>query len=146
MWAPSPNRLNRQEADMAEEHRVSEEQASNDPEMILRQVAAANDAFRAAMIRGGHPVYQGRVLCTRGVSEEGLEFVTRAQVAVAGFTEFTEDNDPYGDHTFGAVTIAGKVVWWKIDLFDPNYAYGAADPLDHAQTRRVLTLLFPSEY
>jgi len=131
---------------MAEEHRVSEEQASNDPEMILRQVAAANDAFRAAMIRGGHPVYQGRVLCTRGVSEEGLEFVTRAQVAVAGFTEFTEDNDPYGDHTFGAVTIAGKVVWWKIDLFDPNYAYGAADPLDHAQTRRVLTLLFPSEY
>ena len=47
---------------------------------------------------------------------------------------------------FGAVTIAGKVVWWKIDIFDADYAYGAEDPLDDAQTRRVLTRLFPSEY
>ncbi|SDI66007.1 DUF3768 domain-containing protein [Alloyangia pacifica] len=131
---------------MAEEHSVSQEQAGNDPEVIVRQVAAANDAIRAAIIRGGHPVHQGRVLCTRGVAEEGLDFVTRAQIAVAAFAEFTEDNDPYGDHTFGAVTIAGKVVWWKIDIFDADYAYGAEDPLDDAQTRRVLTRLFPSEY
>ena len=131
---------------MAEEQSVSQEQVGNDPEVIARQVAAANDAFRSAMIRGGHPVYKGRVLCTRGVAEEGLDFVTRAQIAVAAFAEFTEDNDPYGDHTFGSVTIAGKVVWWKIDIFDADYVYGAEDPLDDAQTRRVLTLLFPSEY
>ena len=45
-----------------------------------------------------------------------------------------------------SVTICGEVVWFKIDLYDENFCYGAGDPLDDANTRRVLTLLFPSEY
>ncbi|MFG6082571.1 DUF3768 domain-containing protein [Paracoccus litorisediminis] len=110
------------------------------------EIAKANDAFRAAIILGGHPELLGQVVCTQGVAAEGLGFVARAQIEVAGFSNFTEENDPYGDHSFGAVTISGKKIWWKIDLYDADYRFGAADPLDRANTRRVLTLLFPSEY
>ncbi len=110
------------------------------------QVAKANDAFRVAILSGGHPVYLGRAVCTQGVAAEGLDFVVRAQIAVAAFSEFTEHNDPYGDHTFGAVTVADKTVWFKIDLYDESYSFGTDDALDDARTRRVLTLLFPSEY
>jgi hypothetical protein len=115
-------------------------------DMQAKQIAAANDAFRAAIVCGGHAEYLGRVVCTQGVAAEGLEFVTLAQLAVVGFAAFTEDNDPYGDHSFGSVTVCDKVIWWKIDLYDEAFLYGAPDPLDAAQTRRLLTLLFPSEY
>lgn len=117
-----------------------------DLEVQAQQIAKANDAFRAAMISGGHPVYQGRVVCTQGVAAKGPEFVTLAQLAVAGFSDFTEDTDPHGDHSMASVTICGEVVWFKIDLYDESLCYGADDPLDDANTRRVLTLLFPSEY
>jgi len=110
------------------------------------ETAKANDAFRTQAPLGGHPVYQGRVVATRGVSAEGPEFVTRALLETAAFKDFTEDNDPYGDHSMGAVQVCGKAVWWKIDLYDADYRYGADDPLDDKNTRRVLTLHFPSEY
>ncbi|WP_167620164.1 DUF3768 domain-containing protein [Paracoccus ravus] len=110
------------------------------------EIAKANDAFRAAIIQGGHPELLGQVVWTQGVAAEGLGFMARAQIEVAGFSSFTEENDPYGDHSFGAVTISGKKIWWKIDIYDADYRFGAADPLDATQTRRVLTLLFPSEY
>ncbi|WP_299592841.1 DUF3768 domain-containing protein [uncultured Tateyamaria sp.] len=32
------------------------------------------------------------------------------------------------------------------DLYDENYEYGSEAPTDPTRTRRVLTLLFPSEY
>nr|WP_318246675.1 DUF3768 domain-containing protein [Alloyangia pacifica] len=40
----------------------------------------------------------------------------------------------------------GQKLWFKIDLYDESYSFGTDDPLDDARTRRVLTLLFPSEY
>ncbi len=116
------------------------------PKLQAAETAKANDAFRAQAPLGGHPVYQGRVVATRGVSAEGPEFVTRALLETVAFDNFTEDNDPYGDHSMGAVQVCGKVVWWKLDLYDTDYRYGADDPLDHKNTRRVLTLLLPSEY
>ena len=36
-------------------------------------------------------------------------------VAVQEFSNFTEDNDPHGEHDFGSFTIAGNKVFWKID-------------------------------
>ncbi|WP_370331564.1 DUF3768 domain-containing protein [Aquicoccus porphyridii] len=32
------------------------------------------------------------------------------------------------------------------DLYDVDYTYGSPEPSDPDQTRRVLTLLLPSEY
>jgi len=115
-------------------------------------IAAQNDLFRKALL---DPVaalemqakgIQGQVLVTPGVSSEGEEFQAAALAAVATDTRFTEDNDPYGDHTFGTVTVSHQKLFWKVDLYDTDFTYGSERPFDPKVTRRVLTIMCPSEY
>ena len=63
-----------------------------------------------------------------------------------GFDAFTEDNDPYDEHDFGSINIAGETVFWKIDYYDLNLEYGADDPANPAKCRRILTVMLASEY
>ena len=62
------------------------------------------------------------------------------------FTEFTRDNDPYGEHDFGKFALAGRSFIWKIDYYDKSMAHGSDDPADPMQTTRVLTVMFASDY
>lgn len=109
-------------------------------------LARMNDRFRRMIPFGGPTESEGRFIVTAGVNAKGWEFVTLLSFAIANATTFTEDNDPYGDHSFGSVTIGGEVVWWKIDYYDVALTNGSENPRDPSQTRRVLTALFPSEY
>lgn len=119
---------------------------------ITDLIAAQNDVFRNSLINGLAVVsaaqqgIKGRVLLTQGVSNEGAEFQSLALQAVAEFDAFTQDIDPYGDHTFAAVTVQGKQLFWKIDLYDLAFEYGSETPEDPTKTQRVLTIMFPSEY
>ena len=124
----------------------------NNTTLQAAEIAGQNDLFRRALI---DPVaafemqtkgIQGQVLVTPGVSGEGAEFQAAALAAVATDTRFTEDNDPYGDHTFGTVTVSGQKLFWKVDLYDADFTYGSERPFDPAVTRRVLTIMCPSEY
>ena len=112
--------------------------------MITKQ----NDAFRKASC--GQPVGDdvplGRMVVTRGIDEQGPMFVLEALRKVAAFDEFTLDSDPYGFHEMGVMEVQTLPVWWKIDLYDENYEFGSSAPEDTRRTRRVLTILFPSEY
>lgn len=110
------------------------------------EIAKYNDMFRRRFMTGGIPHVMGRTVMTASVAEKGPEFIALAAQAVAGDTDFTEDSDPYGDHSFGAVTVAGEKVLWKFDLYDEHYEYGSPEPTDLQQTRRVLTIMFPCDY
>ncbi|WP_282154247.1 DUF3768 domain-containing protein [Ruegeria atlantica] len=124
----------------------------NDATLQAAEIAAQNDLFRKALIDANAAIemhskgIQGQVFVTPGVSDEGVEFQTAALAAVASDDQFDEGNDPYGDHTFGTVTIGGQKLFWKIDLYDADYKYGSDRPFDPAATRRVLTIMCPSEY
>ena len=78
------------------------------------------------------------------------DFASASTDVIAQFDAFTEDNDPYGDHTFGAFEfeIAGNSykLFWKIDLYDRPYRYGSENPANTAETRRVLTIMQRHEY
>lgn len=76
--------------------------------MSRRAVAALNDAFRSTF-------QGGRVLITTGVS--ALPPILAAEVLerVRTFTDFTTDNDPYGEHDFGGFALAGRKFFWKLD-------------------------------
>src|SRR6266545_1757499 len=65
---------------------------------------------------------------------------------VATFSEFTEDNDPHGEHDFGNFTLAGRKFFWKIDAYDANMQFGSEDPADPTKTTRVLTIMLAEEY
>lgn len=124
----------------------------NDATLQAAEIAAQNDLFRKALIDPNAAIemhskgIQGQVFVTPGVSGEGMEFQAAALAAVASDDRFDEGNDPYGDHTFGTVVVSSQKLFWKIDLYDADYKYGSERPFDPAGTRRVLTIMCPSEY
>lgn len=89
---------------------------------------------------------QGLVLITDGIASRGADFARVALQAVRRFAEFSEDNDPWGQHDFGAVSIQGEKVFWKIDYYDQGLTIGSEDPGKEAVTHRVLTIMLAEEY
>lgn len=117
--------------------------------MLRLMIAEQNDAFRhvlgfAALWRG-HPL-KGRTVVTPGFRAIPERTQAALMEAVINFTDWTEDNDPWEDHSFGRVEAHGVAIFWKIDLYDTAYHFGAETPSDPEQTRRVLTLYLPSEH
>ncbi len=85
---------------------------------------------------------------TRGISALPPASQVKIWFAVAAFNDFSEANDPYGEHDFGAIGIegAGKV-FWKIDYFaDEAMEEGSEDPADPLSSFRVLTIMLAAEY
>jgi hypothetical protein len=83
--------------------------------------------------------------CEDGIdSLHGLEgYPDQAAILgkVIAFDQFTEDNDPHGEHDFGAFDHAGQRIFWKIDYYDPPEEFGSEDPTDPTKTTRVLTIM-----
>ncbi|MDH5217811.1 MAG: DUF3768 domain-containing protein [Gammaproteobacteria bacterium] len=104
-------------------------------------IAFLNDSFRKS------PTQQlGRLMMTYGVSEMDVLDRLKVMALVKDFSDFTPDNDPYGEHDFGSFEYKGDKFFWKIDYYDANYEYGSPDPANTEVTRRVLTVMFASEY
>ena len=71
----------------------------------------AADSVRRALVRRLNDQLRrywlgGRIMVTTGVSALGPAFLEQALAAVAAFDAFDRDNDPYGEHDFGALTVA----------------------------------------
>jgi hypothetical protein len=105
-----------------------------------RKIAQLNDAFRQSMGRGG------RVYMTRGI--QNLPEEDRLQVfhLVRTFNDFSEGNDPYGEHDFGAFDFKAEMIFWKIDYYDQEMQHGSEDPADPEKTMRVMTVMMAYEY
>lgn len=112
------------------------------------KIAEQNDRFR--ITRGADFTVPGQIVMTRGVADLSPAAKAIIMQWVQKFDTFTEDNDPYGDHTFGAFDfeIGGNSyrIFWKIDLYDTEYVMGSEDRADPNVTRRVLTIMHASEY
>ena len=108
-------------------------------DVVLNRIRDLNDQLRTTG-RGG------QVLVAQGLLAFGADFVARAISAVANFSDFTPDNDPHGEHDFGAVTVSGESVFFKIDYYDVALTAGSEDPADAAITRRVMTVMLAADY
>jgi hypothetical protein len=104
-----------------------------------QRVRALNDTLRKQH-RGG------TIVITQGVQALGAETIQRIDVAISAFEGFTPDNDPYGEHDFGAVRVDDHVIFFKIDYYDPDLLHHSPDPADPAVTRRVMTIMLADEY
>jgi hypothetical protein len=128
------------------------QEAGDSPEDCARElvrrirIRALNDALRARVgfvFCGNAP---GRIFITRGIA--ALSPPEQAQIAarVRDFDDFSEDNDPHGEHDFGAFDFDGRRIFWKIDYYDPSLERGSEDPADPQKTTRVLTVLLAEEW
>ena len=102
-------------------------------------IAKLNDQLRSTL-------QGGQIMITAGVN--ALPDRTKANIlsAVRHFNDFTEDNDPHGEHDFGAFEHGGTKFFWKIDYYAPDMEHGSEDPTDPAKTMRVLTIMRADEY
>lgn len=110
----------------------------------VQQIAQHNDAFRQ-----GDPNVPGQRVITAGINEllKQLDIpVVQLAQQVAEFSDFTEDNDPHGEHDFGTFEFHRHKCFWKIDYYDRDYSMGSDDPSDLSKTRRVLTIMLADEY
>jgi hypothetical protein len=66
--------------------------------------------------------------------------------AVRQFSNFTQDNDPHGEHDFASVEVEGERYHGKIDYYAPDMEAGSEDPVDPSKTVRVLTIMHARDY
>lgn len=94
-------------------------------------IAQKNDLFRK-MLSGC------RVMLTAGVADHENQMLILN--AVRGFDQFTEDNDPYGEHDFAFFEVGGEKFFFKFDYYDSDYEFFQEDG------NRVLTIGYADEY
>ena len=104
-----------------------------------QRIRALNDAFRTSL--SGR-----RVMMTAGVDALDGDVKAINIRKVATFSDFNPDNDPHGEHDFGAIEVDGLKVFWKIDAYDLTITYGSEDPANPDVTTRVMTIMLADEY
>jgi len=105
----------------------------------VSRIRTLNDALRRSLTGGV-------LMMTRGIIALGLTRQLRILEAVAAFDAFDPDNDPYGEHDFGALEVDGTRLFWKIDYLDLGLSNHSPDPADPSVTTRVLTIMLAEEY
>ena len=105
----------------------------------MTDIKTLNDNFRKTFTGG-------RVLLTAGIDSMPKDDVAQILSLVRNFDNFMPDNDPYGEHDFGAFDYKGNKIFWKIDYYDLNYRFMSENPADPTITNRVLTIMLAEEY
>ena len=119
--------------------RAPEQDAAQFNARQAAEIAKRNDALRRDRL-GGHEVMTAAVAALPPDVHNG------AVLAMRRFNAFSPENDPYGEHDFGAFDHAGERFLFKIDTYaDSTLTNGAEDPLAPSAVR-VLTLMLASDY
>lgn len=106
----------------------------------VSQLATQNDRFRTSL--GSTTDLPGQIMMTRGVAHHAAQAEIISKVRE--FNDFSEDNDPHGEHDFGSFDVGSDKFFWKIDYYDSEACeYGAENPL---KCYRVLTVMLAEEY
>lgn len=115
----------------------TEEHTANDRQ---NRIAILNDQLRVNGVGG-------KIVLTQGIANLGDEMIVNIINAMRQYAAWSEDNDPYGEHDFGVITLTeSKKVFFKIDYYDERLEFRSEDPADPEKTTRVLTVLLAEEY
>ena len=110
-----------------------------DIDRTAQSIALLNDQARTTLTNC-------KLMVTRGIDLLGEEAVDCILDLVKRFDDFSERNDPFGEHDFGAVEYESNTVFWKIDYYDLDLMHHSPDPSDPHVTRRLLTIMLGEEY
>ena len=88
----------------------------------------------------------GMLMMTRGIIGLGAQRQMTILSAIAAFDAFSPEDDPYGERDFGALTVDGTRIFFKVDYLDRSLTGHSPDPADPTVTARVLTVMLAEEY
>lgn len=116
---------------------------SKKPKFTAADIAHGNDLMRMnfplfALSNNAH----AKVVITCGVIAHPLHMKVFA--AVKNFSDFNKENDPHGEHDFGAVVVDGQKFFFKIDYYDEHFERGV-DPYEQ-EPSRLLSIMLAEEY
>ena len=123
----------------------SKEQTKNQPTMVDEE-SAKRAQIRALNDRLRQTGSGGTIQITSGLAALGPGLVFKILAAVAAFNQFTADNDPWGEHDCGLLTVEQQTILWKVDYYDQTRSCLSPDPANPTLTVRVLTVMLASEY
>lgn len=92
------------------------------------------------------PVGSFKIVRTQGVESLSRDDLNAVIHQVRTFNDFTESNDPYGEHDFGGFHHKSVKYFWKIGYYAKDMMHGSEDPADIYKTVRVLTIMRDDEY
>lgn len=108
------------------------------------KIRRLNDQFRS-----GDQNVSGIVVVTVGMQSLIDGDPAMAQnlfCTIREYDQFNRENDPHGEHDFGAFTFQGERCFWKIDILDPSLACAPLDATDPKRSKRVLTIMLANDY
>ena len=117
--------------------RVAGESMEHMKKVKIREL---NDDFRKRLSG------KGQFFITSGVGALPINELHDLVTKMVEFDDFTERNDPYGEHDFGVIKLGKETYYWKIDYYAPDMLHGSEDPSNEELTVRVLTLMRANEY
>lgn len=106
-----------------------------------KTIQALNDRLRKLP-----PRTQDMVTCVGALAQQEPAFTLAVYAAARAFDDFTEGNDPYGEHDCGIFETMGEKFMFKIDYYDADLRYGSEEPWNPGVTRRVMTLFYAEDY
>ena len=111
----------------------------------IKKVAELNDALRDTIFKPNST--KDKIVFSEGVinlsAQQQLYILNR----VKNFSNFNEDNNPFGERDFGAFDNEEDIrIFWKIDYYDNNMEFHSEDKSDPKKTTRLLTIMKASEY
>lgn len=105
----------------------------------MQNIQKLNDQLRKT--------FQGGNICiTAAVQQLDTELFFQLLEKLKNYDDFTEDNDPYGEHDFGIIKLEQYTFYWKIDYYARDMMHRSENPADPSKTIRVLTIMFAEEY
>lgn len=105
------------------------------------QIRMLNDDLRRNLTRNTELAF-----ITPGIAALGADAVARIVKTISVYDDFCQANDPYEEHDFGSFEADSRLIFFKIDYYDPTLSHHSADPADASITRRVLTIMLAEEY
>lgn len=105
----------------------------------LHRIRQLNDEARMHLT-------DGVIYATSGISALPADDQAAILKRVFEFDDFDPENDPHGEHDFGAFDHKGDRIFWKIDYYNLQMRNASPDPADPRVTKRILTVMLASEY
>lgn len=105
----------------------------------LAEIRRLNDAFRTTF-RGGE------ILLTQSVTDLPPMVITAALQKVAEFTDFTEENDPHGEHDYLSFDLCNREFVFHITYYDVSLENASPDAANPNVTKRIGTLMLTHDW